>query len=108
MSVRRIEKYLASAEVAAVPPLESQDLTITLNNATVTWPQDRAGGSNAPSAAPTPRHKFMLIDLALKFPVGEMTLICGRVCARIHNGINDNAHTILHIVRLWKDAPPFV
>ncbi|KAF8583290.1 P-loop containing nucleoside triphosphate hydrolase protein [Ramaria rubella] len=79
VSIRRIEKYLASAEVAAVPPLASQDLSIAFNNATVTWPQDRAGGSSAPSAASTPRHKFVLIDLTLKFPIGEMSLICGRL-----------------------------
>ena len=81
--------------MVAIPPLESQDLTITLNNATVAWLQDRAGESNAPSAASTLRHKFVLIDLTLKFLVGEMSLSCGRVCAHIHNGMNDNADTIL-------------
>ncbi|KAF8507555.1 multidrug resistance-associated ABC transporter [Gautieria morchelliformis] len=79
VSVRRIEKYLGSAEVAAAPPLETQDLTIALNNATITWPQDRGSGSSASSAASTPRHRFVLIDLTLKFPVGEMSLICGRL-----------------------------
>jgi hypothetical protein len=79
VSVRRIEKYLGSAEVSAVPPLESQDLTIAFNNATVTWPQDRGGGSSPSSATSTPKPKFVLIDLTLRFPVGELSLICGRV-----------------------------
>ena len=92
VSVRRIETYLASEEVAAVPPLESQDLTIALNNATVTWPQDRASGSSTPGATSTPRHTFVLIDLTLKFPVGRMSLICGRVRARVHSNTNKKTH----------------
>lgn len=101
--MRRIEKYLASAEVAAVPPLESQDLTIALNNATITWPQDKTSGSCTSSVASTPRNKFVLIDLTLTFPVGGMSLICGRVRDRVHWTTNTNFH--LRLVGLWKDAP---
>ncbi|KAF8518400.1 multidrug resistance-associated ABC transporter [Hysterangium stoloniferum] len=79
VSIRRIEKYLGSAEVAAVPPLESQDLTIAFNNATITWPQDRGSGSTSSSLSSTPRHKFILVDITLKFPEGEFSLICGRL-----------------------------
>jgi ABC-type multidrug transport system fused ATPase/permease subunit len=80
VSLRRIEKYLHGTEVASVPPLSEQSQTIALQSATITWPQDRSLlGSKTPSAAPTPRQKFILIDLSLNFPVGELSLICGKL-----------------------------
>ncbi|KZT35927.1 hypothetical protein SISSUDRAFT_1064088 [Sistotremastrum suecicum HHB10207 ss-3] len=110
VSVRRIEKYLASAEVPHVPPFSpsssspssssskpkpaSEDYIIAANGATITWPQDRAGssasasasalrtspGSATSSTAPTPRkNKFVLVDVNLRFPVGELSLICGKL-----------------------------
>ncbi|EIW54849.1 ATP-binding cassette transporter [Trametes versicolor FP-101664 SS1] len=80
ISLRRIEKYLHGAEVAPVPPLATQDPRIALQSATITWPQDRTrGASSAPSAASTPRHKFILVDLTLDFPLGELSLICGKL-----------------------------
>ncbi|EIN08192.1 multidrug resistance-associated ABC transporter [Punctularia strigosozonata HHB-11173 SS5] len=78
VSLRRIEKYLNGVEVTAVPPLDQQPNKIAFQNATVTWPQER-GGSAAPSAASTPRHKFLLMDLTLDFPIGELSLICGKL-----------------------------
>jgi ABC-type multidrug transport system fused ATPase/permease subunit len=83
VSLRRIEKYLNSSEVNQVPILAEQPKTIALQSCTITWPQDRSGGSNAsslaPSAASTPRHKFLLVDLTLNFPQGELSLICGKL-----------------------------
>ncbi|KDR79985.1 hypothetical protein GALMADRAFT_242167 [Galerina marginata CBS 339.88] len=79
VSLRRIEKYLNSAEVNSVPPFEQQSKTVAFRSCTVTWPQDRAITSHAPSAAPTPRHKFLLVDLSLNFPRGELSLICGKL-----------------------------
>lgn len=83
VSLRRIEKYLNSSEVNQVPALDEQPKNIVLQSCTITWPQDRSGGSNAsslaPSAASTPRHKFLLVDLSLNFPQGELTLICGKL-----------------------------
>ncbi|KAK1225083.1 hypothetical protein PQX77_011952 [Marasmius sp. AFHP31] len=79
VSLRRIEKYLNTAEINPVPPLEQQSQTITLQSCTVTWPQDRAQGSVAPSAASTPHQRFVLLDLSLKFPEGGLTLICGKL-----------------------------
>jgi ABC-type multidrug transport system fused ATPase/permease subunit len=80
VSLRRIEKYLHGTEVASVPPLSDQTRTIALQSATVTWPQDRSLlGSKTPSAAPTPRKKFVLVDLSVNFPVGEFSLICGKL-----------------------------
>ena len=81
VSLRRIENYLNGAEVKPVPPLDGQAHPISLQSATVTWPQDRSrGGSTAPStAASTPRNKFVLLDLNLDFPRGELSLICGKL-----------------------------
>ncbi|KAF9031702.1 multidrug resistance-associated ABC transporter [Hymenopellis radicata] len=83
VSMRRIEKYLNSHEIVPVPPLSEQSDTIAFQSCTVTWPQDRsgssAGSSTASSAASTPRQKFVLIDLSLRFPKGELSLICGKL-----------------------------
>ncbi|EPQ52410.1 hypothetical protein GLOTRDRAFT_26339, partial [Gloeophyllum trabeum ATCC 11539] len=80
VSLRRIEKYLNGAEVTPVPPLESENYAIALQSATVTWPQDRSRSSSRPvSVASTPKHKFVLTDLSMNFPVGELSLICGKL-----------------------------
>ena len=79
VSLRRIEKYLNSAEVIAVPPLDQQSKTVAFQSCTLTWPQDRNASSTAPSAASTPKHKFVLVDLSLNFPQGELSLICGKL-----------------------------
>ncbi|KAI9068084.1 multidrug resistance-associated ABC transporter [Trametes sanguinea] len=80
VSLRRIEKYLHGAEVSPVPPLDAQPQQIALQSATITWPQDRTRGTSAaPSVASTPRHKFVLVDVTLDFPLGELSLICGKL-----------------------------
>lgn len=82
VSIRRIEKYLNGAEVTPVSPIEHQSQKIAFQSCTVTWPQDRSLSTATPSvtsAAPTPRHKFMLIDMTLNFPQGELSLICGKL-----------------------------
>ena len=87
VSLRRIEKYLASPEVSTPPPLYSEEtnqIRIALHSATITWPQDRGEGrsrSVGPSAAATPSlvGKFVLRDLNVSIPVGEMTLVCGKL-----------------------------
>ena len=79
VSLRRIEKYLNGAEVIAVPPLDQQSKTIAFRSCTLTWPHDRNATSLAPSAASTPKHKFILVDLSLNFPEGELSLICGKL-----------------------------
>lgn len=79
VSLRRIEKYLNGAEVAPVPPLDGLAHPIALQSATITWPQDRSRGSAAPSVAATPKTKFVLMDLSLDFPIGELSLICGKL-----------------------------
>ncbi|KAJ7853283.1 multidrug resistance-associated ABC transporter [Mycena olivaceomarginata] len=83
VSLRRIEKYLGTAEVSAVLPLAEQSQIIAFQSCTVTWPQDRgassASASATPSAVSTPQHKFVLVDLTLQFPAGELSLICGKL-----------------------------
>ena len=83
VSLRRIEKYLQSAEVAAVPPLGENPPPIAFHSATVTWPQDRARGTASASAvssvSATPKTKFMLTDLNIVFPKGELSLVCGKL-----------------------------
>ncbi|KAF8069172.1 multidrug resistance-associated ABC transporter [Lyophyllum atratum] len=81
VSLRRIEKYMNAVEVAPVPPIEQQSQTIAFQSCSVTWPQDRSQktASATPSAASTPRHKFMLIDMSMNFPLGELSLICGKL-----------------------------
>ncbi|KJA25547.1 hypothetical protein HYPSUDRAFT_37542 [Hypholoma sublateritium FD-334 SS-4] len=79
VSLRRIEKYLNSVEVNAVPPLDQQSKTVAFQSCTATWPQDRTVASRGASAASTPKHKFLLVDLSLKFPQGELSLICGKL-----------------------------
>ena len=78
VSLKRIGKYLQLTEVTPIPPLSSAPIsnTIAIQSANITWPRDRSTDS---SAASTPRHKFMLVDLALKFPEGELTLVCGKL-----------------------------
>jgi ABC-type uncharacterized transport system fused permease/ATPase subunit len=78
VSLRRIEKYLNGAEVAPVLPIGHQSQTIAFQSCTVTWPQDRSGSAPS-SAASTPRQKFMLVDMNLSFPEGELSLICGKL-----------------------------
>ena len=79
VSIRRIEKYISGAEVSAVPPLEQQTRRVALQSCTITWPQDRPLESALPSAAATPRQKFILVDLTCEFPMGELSLICGKL-----------------------------
>ena len=79
VSLRRIDKYLNGAEVNAVPPLSQQSKTVAFQSCTATWPQNRNASSLAPSAAATPKHKFVLVDLSLGFPQGELSLICGKL-----------------------------
>ena len=79
VSLRRIEKYLDGGEVKAIPSLDRQEKRIALQSCTLTWPQDRSMTSTAPSIAPTPKQKFVLTDLTLNFPQGELTLVCGKL-----------------------------
>ncbi|KAG2008510.1 ATP-binding cassette transporter [Coprinopsis cinerea AmutBmut pab1-1] len=85
VSLRRIEKYMSGAEVSPVLPLEEQGTKIAFQSCTVTWPQGRSqsqDGSNASTASSTPTtpsKKFVLVDLTLDFPRGELSLICGKL-----------------------------
>ena len=63
---------------------EASQIRIALHSATITWPQDRGEGrsrSVGPSAVATPSlsGKFILRDLNASVPIGEMTLVCGKL-----------------------------
>ncbi|KAK4686614.1 hypothetical protein P7C73_g3512, partial [Tremellales sp. Uapishka_1] len=78
VSCRRIEKYMTLAEVSTVDEYVG-DGDITLTSATLTWPRDSATVTAPSTAAPTPRNGFTLADINLKFPQGQLSLICGRL-----------------------------
>ncbi|KIY69721.1 multidrug resistance-associated ABC transporter [Cylindrobasidium torrendii FP15055 ss-10] len=79
VSLRRIDKYLNSPEITPVPPREQQSDQVAFQSCTITWPQDRSRSSATPSATSTPHHKFVLVDLSLRFPKGELSLVCGKL-----------------------------
>lgn len=79
VSMKRISTYLNAAEVSEVAPLHEQEGIIAFNSATISWPRDRAPGSSMSSVASTPRQKFQVNDLNLKFPQGELSFICGKL-----------------------------
>ncbi|EIW78632.1 multidrug resistance-associated ABC transporter [Coniophora puteana RWD-64-598 SS2] len=80
------------------PPGERQgegvegEYAVACASATVTWPQDRSGrggksGASTPFAPSTPgtpgggqqQGKFVLLDMDLRFPAGELSLVCGKL-----------------------------
>jgi hypothetical protein len=79
VSMRRISKYLNATEVSDVAPLHDQEGIIAFNSATISWPRDRVPESSMSSVASTPRQKFQVNDLNLRFPKGELSLICGKL-----------------------------
>jgi ABC-type multidrug transport system fused ATPase/permease subunit len=78
VSLRRIERYLISQEIPPAPYSEEGG-PIVFNSATISWPQSRFTGSTPASVVSTPRKRFVLMDLNLDFPLGELSLICGRL-----------------------------
>ncbi|KAJ7666515.1 P-loop containing nucleoside triphosphate hydrolase protein [Mycena rosella] len=66
--------YLDLAEISPVPSLERQSQTISFKSCTVTWPRDIS-----PSTPANTPHKFILADLSLNFPLGELSLVCGKI-----------------------------
>jgi hypothetical protein len=73
---------MSAAEVADIRSFKDVQLdpTIKLVSTTISWPQNRFGGpSSTPSAASTPRSRFVISDLSLEFPDGELSLICGKL-----------------------------
>ncbi|KAJ7040968.1 multidrug resistance-associated ABC transporter [Mycena alexandri] len=73
ISLRRIDQFLESPEVS-IPVQSSRNhrntQRIFLSSASVSWPLSAQSQSNTP---------FTLSDLSLEFPIGELSLICGKV-----------------------------
>ncbi|TFK86901.1 ATP-binding cassette transporter [Polyporus arcularius HHB13444] len=80
VSLRRIETYLEGAEITPVLSLDNQPRAIATRSATLTWAQERSTKNSPLSSVPsTPQQQFMLKDLTLDFPVGELSLVCGKL-----------------------------
>lgn len=85
VSCRRIEKYMSLAEVPRVEPYAGNG-DIVLTSATFTWPRDDSAVpvDGTKSTAPTPKNAFTLADMNLRFPQGQLSLICGRLGELTH------------------------
>ncbi|KAH7104982.1 multidrug resistance-associated ABC transporter [Auriculariales sp. MPI-PUGE-AT-0066] len=79
VSAKRIEQYLDLPEVDPVAPLEEQDLAVGFNSANIAWPQNISNPIPRSSNAATPGNRFLLLDLNLQFPLGKLSLICGKI-----------------------------
>lgn len=76
VSLRRMEHYLQGTEIT---PSDGSPTSVAFRSATVSWPQDANTRSQASSAASTPRRRFMLTDLSVEFPKGDLSLVCGKL-----------------------------
>ena len=80
VSIQRIEKYLSSAQVAIADTLDGSHNPVAFQSATVAWPQDVSNQPTTDSAiGSAPRRSFLLLDLSLEFPTGELSLVCGKL-----------------------------
>ncbi len=80
VSIRRIEGYLGDLDVSTVP-MQDDDAAkhIAFKSATTTWPQDTPSNRSASANESMPRRKFLLTDLNIYFPSGELSLVCGKL-----------------------------
>lgn len=85
-----MQTYLDEPEVEQPPPIDmSQPARVGLSNATVTWPStseakpsqsdehQNGTGSSASSTTAKNNDGFILKDVSLNFPNGELSIICG-------------------------------
>ncbi|KAG8740134.1 hypothetical protein FRC10_004719 [Ceratobasidium sp. 414] len=81
VSAKRIEKYMASAEVSDIQSIKETalDPTIKFVSASVSWPQQRPSSSSVSSTLFTPRTRFTISDLSAEFPEGKLSLVCGKI-----------------------------
>jgi ABC-type siderophore export system fused ATPase/permease subunit len=72
VSLKRIEKYLHSAEITPDCHVDAGP-SVALKNATVTWPQAGFDGSATSASG------FSLVNINVQFPKGELSLVCGKL-----------------------------
>ncbi|KLO19366.1 ATP-binding cassette transporter [Schizopora paradoxa] len=79
VSLRRIEKYLQGEEIQYPPRGPTGSYEIVLQSATVSWPEDKSPSTRSVSVQSTiARQKFVQADMTLNFPLGELSLVCGK------------------------------
>ena len=80
VSIRRIEKYLCSPEVDSINALDNNQSPIALDSATVGWPQEKNDHQESISTISSTSHRtFSLVDVTLEFPIGKLSLVCGKL-----------------------------
>ncbi|CAM0141904.1 hypothetical protein VKS41_004394 [Umbelopsis sp. WA50703] len=89
ISVKRVQTYLDEPEIDSPPPIDmSVPSRIALSNATVTWPSvaenaqkqvEPQSGVNSSASSTTAKNGegFILKDIDIEFPNGELSIICG-------------------------------
>lgn len=84
VSLRRIQAYLDSPDIEIPPARDASydespgDAIVALRDATVTWPAVSHEDISSPYlGSSTPRRSFLLSDVSLTFPNGQLSLICG-------------------------------
>lgn len=73
--MKRVGSYLEAADVETPTEVASSP-AIGFNSATITWPAALPRNLQ-PEGWQTPRRSFLLSDLTVDFPVGQLSLICG-------------------------------
>ncbi|KAK7042717.1 ATP-dependent bile acid permease [Favolaschia claudopus] len=76
VSLKRIEKYLFDTSEVDLTVASAVARDIAFHGCDVTWPQqEKASDSNSSTRINT----FKLLDLSLKFPRNELSLVCGKL-----------------------------
>ncbi|KAH8825289.1 multidrug resistance-associated ABC transporter [Flagelloscypha sp. PMI_526] len=72
VSLRRLDAFLASEDI--VTPVQGSTDMIAFQSCSLSWPR-------SPNQDPTqtPQSSFVLHDLNISFPLGSLSLICGRL-----------------------------
>ncbi|KAF7731738.1 hypothetical protein EC973_008252 [Apophysomyces ossiformis] len=75
ISVRRIETFLEEQEISQASPVEpNAPVHIGFSNATIGWKSTSIEGNDDNVNGES---RFLLKDINLRFPIGELSLICG-------------------------------
>jgi len=78
VSVRRVEKYLAEEEISFDAPAPNSEIKLGFKDATITWNATNPveGAAHTPAEGNS-KPGFVLKDVNLDFPIGELSVVCG-------------------------------